>query len=476
MEESFPVSLVVYDLSGGLARSLSQAIIGKQIEGIWHTGVVVYGKEFFWGGIIQEAIPGTTQYGRPIKTIKLGDTFIPQEIFREWLDEVIPNYSLETYSILNNNCNNFSNEVSQFLTGTSIPQDILNLPSDALNTPSGAMIKNFILQMEQGVKMRAMNQLGGVISRVNDHSNPLPQLDLFGGYQQPLSNSQLNSGGNSSKTEKLEKKTERKHIKEDNKPMISDQGTPNSIVNRLKSMEKSDERRDSLDLLEKYLEKSIENEEEPDQRIFQLFDNVFRDATTVDKSNSSLLSSYLFLFRLFILRRKAAGYYVKEGRGTLVHISQHFLSLPSSFSTLSTMALTVMTNLFFQSILEDFLLEKSELILSNAIEAFKLSDSTSVRQIVGTLFYNYSLIVSRQSGKVLSSLMDKLASGLVEFIEKKYKLDEETLFRLLLAIGHLLLGSSSAEELRKKKESLLSNIDMMEKDKIREISREIKDI
>ena len=42
--EGTSVSLNVYDLSQGLAKSLSQAIIGHQIEGIWHTGIVVYGK------------------------------------------------------------------------------------------------------------------------------------------------------------------------------------------------------------------------------------------------------------------------------------------------------------------------------------------------------------------------------------------------------------------------------------------------
>lgn len=38
------VTLRVYDLSGGMARQLSPALLGKQIDGIWHTGVLVYGK------------------------------------------------------------------------------------------------------------------------------------------------------------------------------------------------------------------------------------------------------------------------------------------------------------------------------------------------------------------------------------------------------------------------------------------------
>lgn len=38
------VSLRVYDLSRGMARQLSPALLGKQIDGIWHTGVLVYGQ------------------------------------------------------------------------------------------------------------------------------------------------------------------------------------------------------------------------------------------------------------------------------------------------------------------------------------------------------------------------------------------------------------------------------------------------
>ena len=41
------VTLYLYDLSGGLAKSMSRAIIGQQIDGIWHTGIVVYNKVKF---------------------------------------------------------------------------------------------------------------------------------------------------------------------------------------------------------------------------------------------------------------------------------------------------------------------------------------------------------------------------------------------------------------------------------------------
>ena len=46
----FDVKLHVYDLSKGMAAQFSRQLIGKYIEGIWHTGIVVYGKEFYFGG------------------------------------------------------------------------------------------------------------------------------------------------------------------------------------------------------------------------------------------------------------------------------------------------------------------------------------------------------------------------------------------------------------------------------------------
>lgn len=48
------------DISFGLARTYAQMFIGKQLEGIWHTGIVVFGKEFYWGGEIQEDYPVLT--------------------------------------------------------------------------------------------------------------------------------------------------------------------------------------------------------------------------------------------------------------------------------------------------------------------------------------------------------------------------------------------------------------------------------
>jgi hypothetical protein len=49
-ENKFQVSIYLYDITNGMARSFSPMILGKTIEGVWHTALVVYGNEYFYGG------------------------------------------------------------------------------------------------------------------------------------------------------------------------------------------------------------------------------------------------------------------------------------------------------------------------------------------------------------------------------------------------------------------------------------------
>lgn len=142
----FPVSLHVYDLSQGMARQLSPALLGRQINGIWHTGIVVYGKEYYFGGGILHDVPFRTPYGTPAEVHNLGNTEIPQEMFEDFLNGIRGKYAMEKYHLLENNCNHFSSECSQFLLGKDIPNHISGLPAEVLNTPFGMMLKPMIDQ------------------------------------------------------------------------------------------------------------------------------------------------------------------------------------------------------------------------------------------------------------------------------------------------------------------------------------------
>uniref|UniRef100_A0A4W2E0F7 palmitoyl-protein hydrolase n=1 Tax=Bos indicus x Bos taurus TaxID=30522 RepID=A0A4W2E0F7_BOBOX len=139
----YPVKLYVYDLSKGLARRLSPIMLGKQLEGIWHTSIVVHKDEFFFGsGGISSCPPGRTLLGPPDSVVDVGSTEVTEEIFLEYLSSLGESlFRSEAYNIFENNCNTFSNEVAQFLTGRKIPSYITDLPSEILSTPFGQALR-----------------------------------------------------------------------------------------------------------------------------------------------------------------------------------------------------------------------------------------------------------------------------------------------------------------------------------------------
>lgn len=113
-----------------------------------HTGIVVYGTEYYFGGGIQQTPAGKTPYGTPIRVLDLGVTHVPKDVFEMYLQEISPRYTEHTYSLLTHNCNNFSNEVAQFLVGANIPEYILNLPNEVINSPMGALLCECSISMK----------------------------------------------------------------------------------------------------------------------------------------------------------------------------------------------------------------------------------------------------------------------------------------------------------------------------------------
>ncbi|XP_040493540.1 desumoylating isopeptidase 1 isoform X2 [Ursus maritimus] len=132
----YPVKLYVYDLSKGLARRLSPIMLGKQLEGIWHTSIVVHKDEFYFGSSgISSCPPGGTLLGPPDSVVDVGSTEVTEELFQEYLSSLGESlFRREAYDVFENNCNTFTNEVAQFLTGRKIPSYITDLPSEILST------------------------------------------------------------------------------------------------------------------------------------------------------------------------------------------------------------------------------------------------------------------------------------------------------------------------------------------------------
>ncbi|KAF8192182.1 PPPDE putative peptidase domain-containing protein [Pholiota molesta] len=135
------VKLYVYDLSNGMARQLSQQLTGRQIDGIWHTSVVVFGKEIFYGQGINTTAPGRSHHGAPMQIIDMGETALDEETFDEYLQEMKQHYTADKYHLLEFNCNSFTDDCVGFLTGGNIPSFIKDLPTDFLSTPFGAALR-----------------------------------------------------------------------------------------------------------------------------------------------------------------------------------------------------------------------------------------------------------------------------------------------------------------------------------------------
>eukprot|EP00930_Biecheleria_cincta_P083811 TRINITY_DN7331_c0_g1_i2.p1 TRINITY_DN7331_c0_g1~~TRINITY_DN7331_c0_g1_i2.p1 ORF type:complete len:880 (-),score=145.83 TRINITY_DN7331_c0_g1_i2:316-2955(-) len=134
-----PVRLNWYDVSHGFAQWLPSGILesGKKLEGIWHTGIVAFGREYWYGGKILASEPGKAPFPPgPLRCTELGTTLRTKEELEDWLRfELVPRYTRDKYDILRRNCNHFSDEVAGFLVqGSHIPDEARRQPEALMGT------------------------------------------------------------------------------------------------------------------------------------------------------------------------------------------------------------------------------------------------------------------------------------------------------------------------------------------------------
>ncbi|RKF72198.1 putative pul domain-containing protein [Golovinomyces cichoracearum] len=138
------VQLYIYDLSNGVAKQVSLGLLGKQIDAVYHTSIVMNGLEYVYDGGVKAVPAGKTHLGPPMKTEFLGMTELPINVIHEYLESLKEIYTEKTYDIWTHNCNDFSNDFATFLVGHGIPSYISNLPQTVLNSPFGQMIKPYV--------------------------------------------------------------------------------------------------------------------------------------------------------------------------------------------------------------------------------------------------------------------------------------------------------------------------------------------
>ncbi|PNY27750.1 Desumoylating isopeptidase 1 [Tolypocladium capitatum] len=173
------VHLLVYDLSRGLARQMSAALLGFQLDAIYHTSIELNGREYVYDGGIIAITPGSSHLGQAMQKIHLGATNLPMEVIEEYLDSIRPIFTLEAYDLFHHNCNNFTDSFSNFLVGKGIPGHITSMPQAVMDSPMGRMMLpqltqgvnagrsgGSILGLEQSAKAPAPNGTGSTKNRV----------------------------------------------------------------------------------------------------------------------------------------------------------------------------------------------------------------------------------------------------------------------------------------------------------------------
>ena len=76
------VKLNLYDLTGGKAHKSGKG------DAMWHSGIVVYDREYYFGDGICIDMPGRTPFGVPKRKADVGFTEIPQEMFESMLESL----------------------------------------------------------------------------------------------------------------------------------------------------------------------------------------------------------------------------------------------------------------------------------------------------------------------------------------------------------------------------------------------------
>ncbi|KAF7457671.1 UBA/TS-N domain-containing protein [Cryptosporidium felis] len=192
-ESGEKVELHIYDLSNGMASQLSPMLLGRTIEAIYHTGVLVFGFEYFYGGGIVCVRPEeiVRLYGMsPIRTLTLGVTKKSQTELNGHLEAISREFNSENYDLLNHNCNHFSDNVVRFLLGEGIPAYILNLPNEVMRTPFGSMI---LPMLQKAQKSQAVRSVANVWN-----TNGINPSNVINKTAEELSN--LSSGYSSSES------------------------------------------------------------------------------------------------------------------------------------------------------------------------------------------------------------------------------------------------------------------------------------
>jgi len=158
MSTQAKVELAIYDLSMGMARAMSAQFLGPEnaLDMIPHSGILVFGKEYYFGGGIQSDDPSVFRRShgnlQPMQVLTVGYTDKSKAEFDAWCRTNSSRFSVHTYNLLSHNCNNFAHEACLHGLGMSsgVPHWVLDVPNRVRRSPMGSLI----IPMLEGMQMQ----------------------------------------------------------------------------------------------------------------------------------------------------------------------------------------------------------------------------------------------------------------------------------------------------------------------------------
>mmetsp|Transcript_23738 Transcript_23738/g.74250 ORF Transcript_23738/g.74250 Transcript_23738/m.74250 type:complete len:290 (+) Transcript_23738:84-953(+) len=139
--ESWEVKVRVYNIDRyGLVPKYSR-LTGAELDGVWHVGISAYGYEYWFDHQVERIDLASVEYTRgfePAYIYDLGTTKMTRAEFEGWcFKDMVAEYNIEKYDCFRHNCHHFADEVSNYLTGTSIPQWCIDHGEQGLKTLPG---------------------------------------------------------------------------------------------------------------------------------------------------------------------------------------------------------------------------------------------------------------------------------------------------------------------------------------------------
>uniref|UniRef100_A0A7S1JRT1 PPPDE domain-containing protein n=1 Tax=Vitrella brassicaformis TaxID=1169539 RepID=A0A7S1JRT1_9ALVE len=150
------VKMNVYDLSEGMLSKLGGVSNGA--GGIWHSGVIIDGKEYSYGlsGVqvtnVENSWPGPELLR---DSVVLGECKRrPQEI-QAFLEAAKGRFAPDKYHLTKNNCNAFTEEFCKYVCGSGLPSYISELPNQLKASPIGQSVEVFVDGLNDGMQTAA---------------------------------------------------------------------------------------------------------------------------------------------------------------------------------------------------------------------------------------------------------------------------------------------------------------------------------